>query len=90
MTGQTFSLSSIFVWPLDTEESAGFLPSTALERDTLDHPYPEIAESPELRIEYEIDEATFSSSPLSDLGNSPRTITRFERSMLQADQINTQ
>ena len=45
--------------------------SFALERDALDHLYPEIAESPELCFEYEIEEAVFSSNPFSDLGLSP-------------------
>ena len=46
--------------------------SFAIERDILDHLYPEIAESPELRFEYEIEEAVFSSNPFS----APRVISR--------------
>jgi hypothetical protein len=45
--------------------------SFALERDALDHLHPVIAESPELRFEYEIEEAVFSSNPFSNLGLSP-------------------
>jgi len=60
--------------------------SFALERDALDHLYPEIAESPELRFEYEI-EAVFSSNPFSDQGLSPRVISRYNLSTISPDAV---
>jgi hypothetical protein len=57
----------------DSEDSLyrATLSSFALEQDAFYHLYPEIGESPELRYEYEIEEATFSPSPFSDLVTLP-------------------
>ena len=51
--------------------------SFALERDALGHLYPEIVEDPNLRFDYEIDEAAFASNPFADIGQSSRFIKRF-------------
>ena len=50
--------------------------SFALERDALDHDYPDIADAADLRYEYQIDEADFFSNPFADLGQSSRVIVR--------------
>jgi ribonuclease HI len=69
--------------PTYKPESSSF----ALERDALDHLYPVIAESPELRFEYEIKEAVFSSNPFSDLGLFPRVISRYNLSTISPDAV---
>ena len=51
--------------------------SFALERDALGHLYPEIVEDPNLRFDYEIDEAAFASNRFADIGQSSRFIKRF-------------
>jgi hypothetical protein len=76
MLQERFSPFSTFVLLLATEGLVGSWLSlvhtpSQVGFDALDHLYPEIAESPELHFEYEIEEAVFSSNSFSDLGLSP-------------------
>ena len=41
--------------------------SFALERDALGHLYPEIVEDPNLRFDFEIEEAAFAYNPFADI-----------------------
>jgi len=50
--------------------------SLALEWDDLDHLYLDIADAPDLRYDYKIDEADFSN-PFADLGQFSRVIARY-------------